>query len=252
MFGVVPRVLWERVYPPDEKNRITLRTNLLLAETPQARILVDTGIGSKISDRFREIYAVERPGMPDGFPVPTEEIEVVLLTHLHFDHCGGSTVRRDGHLQPTFPRATYYVQKQEWEDALHPNERSRASYLPENFVPLQEAGVLRLLEGDQEVLPGVRVLVTPGHTRAHQIVVFETSEGIVAFAGDFLPTSRHAPLPWIMAYDLYPVQTLETRKRLYPRIIEEQWLLVLEHDDRTYLGHLRADRDRVLFEPANP
>lgn len=246
MFGVVPRVLWERVYPPDDQNRIPLSTNLLIAQAPRFTALVDTGIGNKISEKNRGIYAVEGAGMPAGFPLPVDSVDTVILTHLHFDHCGGSTVEAEpgsSKYLPTFPNAEYFVQRLEYEDAIDPGERSRASYWHENFVPLYEQGRLMLLNGDSEVQPGIRVRVTGGHTRAHQIVTFETSEGIVAFMADFIPTTRHIPIPYIMAYDLYPVDSLEARKRLYPIMAKERWLLVFEHDEEPKQGFLEQGSD---------
>jgi glyoxylase-like metal-dependent hydrolase (beta-lactamase superfamily II) len=251
MFGVVPRVLWERVYPPDHKNRITLSTNLLIAQAPGFTALVDTGVGNKISEKNRGVYAVEAPGMPAGFPLPVDDVEIVVLTHLHFDHCGGSTVETaagSGDYAPTFPRARYFVQRAEYQDATDPSERSRASYWEENFVPLFKQNRLTLLDGDGAVNPGIRVLVTGGHTRGHQIVAFETSEGVVAFMADFIPTTRHIPIPYIMAYDLYPVDSLKARKRLYPMMADERWLLVFEHDDEAKQGFLeRESEDRYRF-----
>ncbi|MHA2621076.1 MAG: MBL fold metallo-hydrolase [bacterium JZ-2024 1] len=244
MFGVVPRVLWERVYPPDDKNRITLGTNVLIAQSPRYTALVDTGIGNKISEKSRSTYAVEGPGMPANFPVPVDSIDIVVLTHLHFDHCGGSTIESEpnsGDYRATFPRARYFVQRLEFEDATDPGERSRASYWKENFVPLYQKGCLTLLDGDSEVTQGIRVIVTGGHTRAHQIVLFETSEGPVAFMADFIPTTRHIPIPYIMAYDLYPVESLKARKKLYPIAEKEHWLLVFEHDEEPRQGFLSRE-----------
>jgi glyoxylase-like metal-dependent hydrolase (beta-lactamase superfamily II) len=253
MFGVVPRVLWERVYPPDDKNRIALSTNLLIAQAPAFTALVDTGIGNKISDKNRSIYALEGPGMPAGFPLPLDAVDIVVLTHLHFDHCGGSTVEAEPGSKtylPTFPNARYFVQRTEYEDATDPTERSRASYWEENFVPLHDQNRLTLLEGDGTIYPGIRVIVTGGHTRGHQIVLFDTREGPVAFMADFIPTTRHIPIPYIMAYDLYPVDSLKARKRLYPVMAQERWLLVFEHDDEPKQGFLEQESDdRFRFVP---
>ncbi|MFN4182923.1 MAG: MBL fold metallo-hydrolase, partial [bacterium] len=168
MFGVVPRVLWEPLYPPDEKNRIRLGFNVLLVQTPREKILIDNGIGSKISARIKEIYSVQWEGFTP-LPFPPESIDYVVLTHLHFDHCGGSTEFREGSSEPipSFPNATYFLQKEEWDFAQILNERTRASYFPENYVPLHQHKVLSLVKGEEEISPSCRVIPTPGHTPGH-------------------------------------------------------------------------------------
>ncbi|MHA2612339.1 MAG: MBL fold metallo-hydrolase [bacterium JZ-2024 1] len=249
MFGVVPKVLWEPLYPADEKNRIQLGFNVLLIQTPREKILIDNGIGSKISPRIREIYSVHWEGF-SALPFPSESIDYVVLTHLHFDHCGGSTEFRGDSPEPfpSFSHATYFLQKEEWDFAGNLNERTRASYFPENYLPLQQHGVLSLVKGEQEIISSCRVIPTPGHTPGHQICVFYTSERPVAFLGDLVPTTRHIPLPYIMAYDLYPLTTLQTRKEIYQRAIEENWLLVFEHDDHPHAGTLRKTDDRYTLD----
>ncbi len=238
MFGVVPRLLWERVYPPDEKNRILLGMNVLVIQTPEGKILVDNGVGGKLSPRLQEIYSVQW----DGFsllPCKPEEIDLVVLTHLHFDHCGGSTTNSLEGTVPAFPRATYFVQETEWLFVQQTNERTQASYFPENYQPLMEQNCLQMVKGEKELLKKIYVIPAEGHTPGHQIVVIYTSEHPVAFMGDLVPTTRHIPLPYIMAYDLFPLQTLETRKIIYRRAIEEHWLMVFEHDDQPHAGFLQ-------------
>jgi len=235
MFGVVPRVLWEKSNPPDESNRITLGLNCLLVEGEGYRALIDTGVGSKGDERFASMYGLEEsgglPGALASMGLSVDDITHVINTHLHFDHCGGNTRRGEGGKpEPTFPRARYVVQKKEWELATDASERSQASYLLENYLPVKEAGQLDLVEGETEILPGLRLLPTPGHTLGHQSVLVEAEDGPVFYAADLIPTSSHLPLPWIMAYDLHPVDTLETKRRILDRARDEQWRFYFEHE----------------------
>src|SRR5512135_275074 len=196
MFGVVPKNLWEKVSPADSKNRIRLGLNSLLVKTPRALVLVETGIGTKSGQKFAGIYGLDlRPGLVPALESAgfrAEDVDFVINTHLHFDHCGGNT-RRDetGRIVPTFPRARYIIQKGEWEAALHPNERDRASYFAENFVPLADAGLVDLVDGDREVTPGVEVVVSPGHTRRHQSVMVRSGGRALYFLGDLVPSAAH-------------------------------------------------------------
>ena len=254
MFGVVPKTLWEKVCPADEKNRIRLALNSLVIRTPGAVILVETGIGTKTSQKFAGIYCVEtEPGLVPalaGAGFRPEDVDFVINTHLHFDHCGGNT-RWDeaGRAVPTFPRARYLIQKGEWEAALRPNERDRSSYLPENFVPLQEAGLVQLVDGDREIVPGVEVVVSPGHTRRHQSVLVHSGGRVLYFLGDLVPTTAHVRLSYVMSYDLYPLETLETRKRLYEQAIAGDWILGFVHDPVHFFGRVRKSNTRYEFAP---
>lgn len=248
MFGVVPKVLWERCCAADELNRIPLSLTCLLIRAYGGNILVDTGLGSKEDDKFTAMFAVDRIisleqslhrlGLTRG------DIDLVINTHLHFDHAGGNTVYTDdGTLIPAFPKAQYIVQRGEYEDAVHANERTRASYRPDNFMPITDVNRWDLLDGDSEVLPGITATVTPGHTRFHQSLKIE-SEGQTAFyLGDLIPTVSHLPLPFIMGYDLAPVQTLETKRRLLDRACADHWLLLFEHDPTIRAGYVRRDAD---------
>lgn len=251
MFGVVPKTLWSRTYPADELNRITLGTNVLFFEGNGTAGIIDNGTGDKDSDKFKNIYEIQWLGFPwRDLPIRMADVKWMLLTHLHFDHCGGSTRRENGTVVPTFSSARHVVHKTEFDDATHSNERSQASYLPDNFIPLQKANLLTLLEGDDvEIAKGIRALRTPGHTRGHVIYTFDTGAGIVAYLADFMPTTRHVGLPYIMAYDLYPVESLATRKRLYPRMLAENWLCVFEHDDTPRAGYLRPKGRDYTIEP---
>lgn len=253
MFGVVPKTLWSRVAPADEKNRIRMGMRCLLIEGDGKRVLVDAGSGTKLDAKFREIYAIERPeGLVEeiraaGFA--PEAIDTVAMTHLHFDHCGGGTTRgEDGEVRPTFPRAHYLVRRQEWRDAHRANERNRASYLSENYDPLERAGQLLLHDDDIEVLPGVWMKSLPGHTLGHQGVFFDLPGERALYTVDLIPTVAHLPLPYIMGYDLYPLTTLETKRAVLKDATRERWLLLFEHDPDVHAVRVAGDEQRVTFE----
>jgi glyoxylase-like metal-dependent hydrolase (beta-lactamase superfamily II) len=242
---VIPRPLWEKKMPPDARNRITLSMNCLLIRTAGKRILVETGAGDKMDAKFRGIYGLDGPFLVDGlraYDVRPEDVDIVVNTHLHFDHCGGNTQIENGAVVPAFPNARYVVHKGEFDHAMSPNERDRASYFPENYVPLQSAGILTLLESDSVVVPGVELIRVPGHTANMQCVKL-TEGGKTAFLfADLVPTTAHLPLPWIMGYDLYPMMTLENKKRWIPEVVREGWLALFAHDPRVPAAYLR-DRD---------
>lgn len=249
MFGVVPKPLWEKRIPADERNRIPLAFRCLLIESSDALVLVDNGAGNKEDAKFRDIYGIENDGNPTrledairsaGFQ--PDDVDIVINTHLHFDHAGGNTVRaEDGSIQPAFPKARYVVQKGEWEYAHWNNERIRASYLADNFDPVQRAGRFEFVEGGREIVPGVRVLPTPGHTPHHQSVVIESEDQIACFLADVMPTTAHVPAAWIMGYDVEPLVTLESKKKLLAEAHEKDWLMIFEHDPLVAWGHLTKD-----------
>jgi len=251
MFGVVPKPLWERRIPADERNRIPLALRCLLIEHDDGLVLIDTGIGNKENDKFKDIYGVDNAGangrtkLEDAIAAlghTPDDIAWVINTHLHFDHAGGNTTPQG----LAFPRARYVVQKRELEFAKHTNERTAGSYLQHNFdrVPFE------LIEGEKEVLPGIRTIPTPGHVPYHQSILVENGGEKACFLADLVPTSAHLPLPWIMGYDLEPLVTLETRRRTYQRAEAEGWLLVFEHDPRVALGRLGHDgKGFALVEP---
>jgi glyoxylase-like metal-dependent hydrolase (beta-lactamase superfamily II) len=252
MFGVVPRVVWEKTDPPDEKNRVTLGLNVALVESGGKRILVDTGMGDKWGDKETRMYRLDRSttlrGSLQAAGIAPEDIDVVVNTHLHFDHAGGNTRLVDGKTVPAFPRARYVVQMGEWEDATRPHERSRASYRDENFVPLAESRQLETVQGEVEVAPGVRVVPVGGHTAYHQMVVVEGGGKTLAIPTDLLPTTSHLPLPFVMGYDLFPVGTLAAKRRLLERAAREGWMLLFYHDPRVALGRVRSEGDRFVLD----
>jgi glyoxylase-like metal-dependent hydrolase (beta-lactamase superfamily II) len=254
MFGIVPKVLWSRVAAADEKNRIELACNCLLIRDGRRNILVETGMGEKWSEKEREIYAVRSEGGVLGElgrrGVEAVSIDTVILTHLHFDHAGGSTVAdAEGRFVPAFPNATYWVQAAEWEFAAHLNERTRASYLARDFEPLQRDGRLRLVEGEAEVTPGVRLLPLPGHTPGMQGILLEGGGRTALFPSDLVPTVAHVPLPYIMGFDSFPLTTLETKKRILATALRERWQLLLVHEPEHPVGTLREAGGRMAFEP---
>ena len=254
MFGVVPRVLWEPKAPPDDRHRIQLAMRPLLVDAPWGRMLIDCGAGDKMGPKEREIYALDRTRALDhalaeaGLSV--EAIDVVLATHLHFDHFGGATMRdAQGVLHPRFPRARYAIRAAEWEDATHPHERNRASYLQDDFVPLKEAGVIEWHMGDGVIRDGVRVVRTGGHTGQHQIVFVESRGRTAVFVADLIPTTAHLQDAWIMGYDLFPVETLQFKKRFVREAIEREYLVFFEHDPHIAAGYIRETGGRRVVEP---
>ena len=261
MFGVVPKPLWERRIRGDERNRIPLALRCLLVEHPDGLVLVDTGLGNKESAKFRDIYGVANDGR-DG-PTQLEDalreaghtaasVTWVINTHLHFDHAGGNTARSGDGTVLAFPNATYVVQKEELGFASHTNERTAASYLPPNFAPVAEANRFRLVHGEVAILPGIHLLPTPGHVPFHQSVLVQDGGEAACFLGDLVPTAAHLPAPWIMGYDLEPLVTLETKKRVLTRAAREQWQLIFEHDPEVARARLAADaRHGYASEPVD-
>jgi glyoxylase-like metal-dependent hydrolase (beta-lactamase superfamily II) len=253
MFGVVPKVLWNRAAPADEKNRIRMRMTCLLLEGNGQKILVDAGSGTKDDPKFRDIYAIEGPeGLTQDLAalgVKPEDISAVALTHLHFDHCGGGTTRgTDGVVKPTFPNAHYFVRRQEWHDAHHANERNRASYISDNYDPLHGAGQLILHDTDLEILPGVWMKNLPGHTLGHQGCFFDIPGERALYTVDLVPTAAHLPLAYIMGYDLYPMTTLETKRAILRDATREGWLFLFEHDPDHHAIRVSGSEQKVQFE----
>lgn len=253
MFGVVPKVMWNKLNPADELNRIKLGLNCLLIHTREKKILIDTGVGVKLKERFKEMYRVEREhGLVESLGTigaKPEDIDFVINTHLHFDHCGGNTIKKNSTYIPTFPNAQYVIQEKEWAAAMNPNERTKASYLRENFEPLGTADQLMLVVGEHTVVEGVKVIPTPGHTQGHQSVLIESNGKKAFYCGDLIPTASHVRLPYIMGYDLYPVDILETKRKILDQAVNEHWLLIFEHDPDTPFAYLTERNGRHVLEP---
>jgi glyoxylase-like metal-dependent hydrolase (beta-lactamase superfamily II) len=255
MFGVVPKPLWATKAPADERNRIRMAANSLLVRAQGKNIVVETGNGTKWDAKLRKIY-----GFDEGDPlqdalgkagVSPQEIDLVINTHLHFDHAGGNTRFANGRDVPSFPRATYFVQRGELEHAMRPTERDRASYFPDRFVPITEAGQWQLLEGDADILPGISVLRIPGHNADIQAVKISGDGHSVVFVADLIPTRHHLPLPWIMGYDLYPLQTLENKRKWIAEIVRNAWTVVFGHDPDYPAATLHERDGKIVFEPVN-
>lgn len=251
MFGVVPKVLWQRRIEADERNRIQLGMRCLLIEHESGLILIDTGSGNKEDAKFQDIYGIENEGanhrtaLEDGLAqlgMTPDDVTLVIDTHLHFDHAGGNTyIDAAGEVKPSFPNARYLVQHGEYASATHTNERTAASYFARNYVPLYELGKLDLIEGDVEIVKGIRSVKTPGHTPHHQSILIESGNERAIYLGDVIPTKAHLPLPWIMGYDLEPLVTLESKRKLLKQATEESWTLIFEHDATTSWGKAAHD-----------
>ena len=254
MFGVVPKPIWEKAFAADDQNRIHFGLNSLLIETESAKVLVDTGIGSLIPDKFLQYYGVEQdPGLVQTLRnLGTEPgaIDFVINTHLHFDHCGGNTRKdEEDQIVPVFPKAKYVIQKGEWEYGLNPVYRDKVSYFSQTYVPLRDGGLLQLIGGDGPVTEGVSVILTPGHTSHHQSVLVESGGKKLAFLGDAVPTSAHVALAYIASYDLFPMTTLETKTKILDQAAEEDWIIAFVHDPQHFFGKIRKSKDKFIFEP---
>ncbi len=236
MFGVVPKVFWSAAYDDgDEKNRIPLAARPLLIRFGERKVLIDAGNGDKANEKFAKIYSIDLEKSRvekalEKLGANPEEITDVVITHLHFDHAGGATKYENGRLTPTFPNAKYYVQKSQYEWALRPSEKDRASFLKENFEPLRNAGVLELLDGDAELFPGAELITVNGHTRGMQLLKLSSGSTTVLFCADLIPTSAHIPIPYVMGYDNFPLTTIEEKKKILTEAAENDWILIFEHD----------------------
>lgn len=246
MFGTVPKVLWEKAIPADDKNRIPMEARALLLKSPQYKILIDCGnggdfvakYGEKLGNQFAEMYNVKSDGPSlvkslKKYSVTPEDITHVIFSHLHFDHCGGGTIAKDGKIVPTFPNAKYYVQKANYENAMQPNRREKASYFAVNFQTLFEQKVLTLIEGPTEnLLPGISVSLTNGHTKGQQTIKVSDGNTALVYCADLIPTSAHVRLAWIMGYDLDPLCIIEEKQKLLQQAAEKSWYLFFEHDSK--------------------
>jgi glyoxylase-like metal-dependent hydrolase (beta-lactamase superfamily II) len=244
MFGVVPRNLWARANPPDDQNRIRMNMNCLFIEADGERILIDTGIGEKWSEKHRAIYGINRTRSFDESlraiaGIAATDITIVINTHLHFDHAGGNSIRNEtGQAVPAFPNARYFVSEAEYEHAESPTERDRASYFPENWQPMKETGQLELKESEYEVVPGLTMETHAGHNRSMQCPRLRRDGKTLFGFADLVPTRAHVPYAWVMGYDLYPVETVEAKKKLLPQAAQENWTCLFYHDPDQALGRI--------------
>lgn len=254
-FGLVPKTIWQKLLPADEKNRIPFALNSLLIRSEGQTILVDTGYGNKLTEKMRHLLGLERPhgdllNNLDGLGISPKDIDIVINTHLHFDHCGGNTKLNGDTPVPTFPNARYYIQRLEWADAIAPNERTRATYLPDNFLPLQESGQLQLISGNTAITKQVRTAVTRGHTRAHQVVILEDGSETAIFMADMATLHYHFQrLAWVTGYDVEPLESIETKRYWQQWVVKHNALLIFQHDTQIPTGKLKPDRHRFKVEP---
>lgn len=256
MFGVVPKPLWSKTNPVDERNRIQMGMRSLLLVSNEKKIIVDNGVGYKLSEKLNDIYGVDHSQFTlekslAELSYSTDDITDVILTHLHFDHAGGSTYRAEnGDIKLTFPNAVYYLQKKQWEWANNPSDRDKASFFPENFVPIQKTGHLNLLDGDYKFDEFITLPVVNGHTPGMQLIILHDERNTLLYTADLFPTTSHIPPPYIMGYDLFPLTTLDEKKRYLSRIVNENWRLFFEHDaftetarvELTEKGFIAADK----------
>ena len=255
VFGQVPKMVWETSVSTDRKNRITLGLNCLLLQVNGKNVLVDTGVGSKENDRDKEMLGLVPSRMSKGLKsagLTPKDVHAVILTHLHFDHCGGSTrLDRAGNIVPTFPKAHYYVQRAAWEEARSPSERGMYAYRNDNFYPIEERGQLELLDGDTEIFPGLNVIVNEGPAKGHQMVLFNHGGERIAFLGDLVPTPHHLNLAVISAFDYSPEDTLQQKRELLEEAERQGWLLVFSHGHETRAGYLERRAEMTYLRPVD-
>jgi glyoxylase-like metal-dependent hydrolase (beta-lactamase superfamily II) len=249
-FGVVPKLMWSRKVVADERNYVQAGLNSLLIRTGKQNVLVETGMGNKLSERMIKFYgqpAQLLTNLAAGGVAP-EDIDIVINTHLHFDHCGWNTVKgKDGKIVPTFPRAKYYAPEGEWQYARRPSERDAISYIPENYDPLVQSGQMALLKGGEEIVPGISVKTFPGHTAHMQAVMVESGGRTACYISDLIPTTAHIDITWAMSFDLYPLQTIESKKQYYAKAIPEKWLTVFTHDPKTPWAYVDKDESGKML-----
>ena len=244
MFGVVPKPLWSKRSPADDQNRILLGLNTVIVRTGKHTIAIETGIGNKQSPKMRELQGNQEllPQSLAAAQINPEEVDIVINSHLHFDHCGWNTIRdKDGEIVPTFPRAKYYAPEGEWQYARKPSERDSISYISDNYDPLVASGQMTLLKGGEEIVPGISVQTFPGHTACMQAVIVQSGGQGACYISDLIPTTAHIDLTWGMSFDLYPLQTIASKKHYYAKSIPEKWLTVFTHDPKTPWAYVEKD-----------
>jgi glyoxylase-like metal-dependent hydrolase (beta-lactamase superfamily II) len=257
MFGVVPKTLWEKTNPPDEKNRIPMAARALLLIGDGRKILIDVGNGAKMNEKLSAIYKIDSSknnlvSSLNNHGILHEDITDVILTHLHFDHCGGSTQKVGGEILPTFPSAKYYVQREHWEWAQKPTDRDKASFFPDDYIPLFERGMLNFTEGEGEIVPGISCRICNGHTTALQAPLISDGDSSLLYVADLMPTYSHVQLPWIMGYDLRPLVTLEEKRRILNEAVDGNWILFFEHDASVQSCRVqRSEKGIVATSPSS-
>jgi glyoxylase-like metal-dependent hydrolase (beta-lactamase superfamily II) len=252
-FGVVPKSLWSRKVTPNANNLIQVGLNSIVVRTGEHTILIETGIGNKMPERMVKIYGQPAKLLDNlsaaGFS--PEDFDIVINSHLHFDHCGWNTVLRGAKVVPTFPKAKYYVQEGEWQHGRRQLERDAISYISANYDPLIESGQMTLLKGDQEIVPGISVKVFPGHTRHMQAIIIESGGKTACYISDLIPTSWHLDLTWVMAFDLFPLETIDSRKRYYEKAVPEEWLTMFTHDPNLPWAYVdKNENGKLTARPA--
>jgi len=249
-FGVVPKVLWQRKVKADEQNRIFAGLNSVLVRTGKQNILIETGIGNKLSDKMKSFYEPKEELLKNlhAAGAAPEDIDIVINSHLHFDHCGWNTVYKDGRAVATFPKAKYYVQKGEWKHASLQLERDRVSYISANYDPLISSGQMTLLNGAADIAPGISVAVYPGHTRNLQAIFIRSGGQTACYISDLIPTTWHLDITWVMAYDLFPLETIENRKKYYKEALPQNWLTIFTHDPEIPWAHLENINGKIAIK----
>ena len=250
-FGIIPKVMWERKVKADEKNRVITGLNSVLIRGGKKTVLIETGIGNKIPEKMAKIYAPQAKLLENlhAAGAAPEDIDIVINTHLHFDHCGWNTVRQGHGVRSTFPNAKYYVQEGEWRHGVEQHIRDRVSYISDNYDPLIKNGQMELLNGARDIVPGISVKVYPGHTRNMQAVMIESGGQQACYISDLIPTSAHLDPVWVMSYDLFPLETIENKQRFYDEAIPHKWLVIFTHDHQTPWAYVERDGEKITAKP---
>lgn len=250
-FGIIPKVMWERKVKADEKNRVVTGLNSVLIRGGKKTVLIETGIGNKVPEKMVKIYAPQAKLLENlhAAGAAPEDIDLVINTHLHFDHCGWNTVRAGERVRATFPNAKYYVQEGEWRHGVEQHIRDRVSYISDNYDPLIKNGQMELLNGGREIVPGISVKVYPGHTRHMQAVMIESGGQKACYISDLIPTAAHLDIVWVMSYDLFPLDTIENKQRFYDEAVPQKWLVIFTHDHFTPWAYIEREGEKITAKP---